>query len=216
MPSHMVTTVTSPATASRELKASSAQRVSEIILLIGIVGGVAAAAGPIWYVRLGVAVAVTAALAACALAWRDLNTARHAHGQAMLEAIREHGAALSEERTRNAAVVDTLGARISDAGKVIERQRRTIAEQRMQLSTLKVDRAYLMGELEHRDLVISAIRETVREREAELIAVASEEPDAEIHHMQRRLQAAQELDWDEALSDEALSAESLPAEAVPA
>jgi hypothetical protein len=76
--------------------------------------------------------------------------------------------------------------------------------------------AYLMGELEHRDKVISAIRETVREREAELIAVASEEPDAEIHHMPRRVQPAQELDWDEALSDEALSAESLPAEAVPA
>jgi hypothetical protein len=211
MPSHIVTTVTSPAIASRELKSSPAQRVSEIVLIVGIVGAVAAAAGPIWSVRLGVAVAVTAALAACALAWRDLNTARHAHGQAMLKVIREHGAALSEERTRNAAVVDTLGARVSDAGKVIERQRRTIAEQRMQLSTLREGRVYLMGEIEHREKVISAIRETVREREAELIAFESEEPNAEIHHMPRRVQAAQESDW-----DEALSAEALPAEAVPA
>jgi hypothetical protein len=211
MSSHIVTTVTSPAIASRELKSSPAQRVSEIVLIVGIVGAVAAAAGPIWSVRLGVAVAVTAALAACALAWRDLNTARHAHGQAMLKVIREHGAALSEERTRNAAVVDTLGARVSDAGKVIERQRRTIAEQRMQLSTLREGRVYLMGEIEHREKVISAIRETVREREAELIAFESEEPNAEIHHMPRRVQAAQESDW-----DEALSAEALPAEAVPA
>jgi hypothetical protein len=216
MPSHMVTTVTSPTTASRELKSSPAQRVSEIVLIVGIVGAVAAAAGPIWSVRLGVAVAVTAALAACALAWRDLNTARHTHGQAMLKAIREHGAALSAERTRNAAVVDTLGARVSDAGKVIERQRRTIAEQRLQLSTLREGRVYLMGEIEHRDKVISAIRETVREREAELIAFACEEPNAEIHHMPRRVHAAQESDWDEALSDEALSDAALSAEAIPA
>ena len=211
MPSHMVTTVTSPAAACRELKASQAQRVSEIVLIVGLMGAVAAAAGPIWFVRLGVAAAVTAALVACAVAWRDLNTARHAHGQAMLKAIREHGAALSEERTRNAAVVDTLAARISDAGKVIERQRRTIAEQRMQISTLKDDRVYLMGEIEHRDAVISAIREAVREREAELIAFESEEPNAEIHHMPRRVQAEQESTWDEALPAEALSAEALPA-----
>jgi hypothetical protein len=211
----MLTGVTSPATASRGLKPSLAQRVSETVLIVGIVGAVAAAAGSLWVARLGVALAVTAALVACAFAWRDLNTARHAHGQAMLKATREHGAALSEERTGNAAVVDTLATRISDAGKVIERQRQTIAEQRMQISNLKGDRVYLMGEVEYRDTVISAIRKTVREREAEVIALR-EEPDAEIHHMPRRVRTGQESAWDEPVPDETLPAEALPAEALPA
>ena len=113
----------------------------------------------------------------------------------MLKATREHGAALSEERTRNAAVVDTLGTRISDAGKVIERQRRTIAEQRMRISNLKDDQVFLMGEMEYRDKVILGIRETVREREAELIALR--EPDAEVHHMPRHVLAEQESRWGE-------------------
>ena len=44
--------------------------------------------------------------------------------------------ALTEERTRNAAVVDTLSRRIRDAGKVIEKQRVTIALQRQQVTRL--------------------------------------------------------------------------------
>ena len=98
-----MTSVTSPATASRGLKASPLRRISEIVLVVGTVAATAAASsGSVWVVRMGVATAITAALLACAFAWRELNTARHAHAQAMLEATRKHGAALTEERTRNA------------------------------------------------------------------------------------------------------------------
>ena len=58
----------------------------------------------------------------------------------MLKAAREHGAALTEERARNAAVVDALALRVSDARKVIERQRLRIAGQRLQISDLKATR----------------------------------------------------------------------------
>jgi hypothetical protein len=194
---NMVTSVTSPATGSRGLKASPLRRISEIVLVVGTVAAAAAASsGSVWFVRLGVATAITAALVACAFAWRELNTARHTHAQAMLKATREHGEALTEDRTRNAAVVHTLRLRISDAGKLIEKQRVTIALQRQQISSLRDDRAYLKGEVAYREKVISALRETVREREAELI-VLRDEPDAEIHHMPRRVLAEHESVWRE-------------------
>jgi hypothetical protein len=198
--------VTSPATASRGLKDSPLQRISEIVLIVGTVLAAAAASGPISVVRLGVAVAIAAALVACAFAWRALNTARRTHAQAVLKLTREHGEALTEDRTRNAEVVDTLSRRFCDAGKVIEKQRVTIALQRQQVSRLTEDRVFLMGEVEYRDKVISGLRETVRDREAELIALR-DEPEAEVHHMPRRVLAEHETIWQELNAADGTAAE---------
>jgi hypothetical protein len=187
----MLTGVTSPADATRGLKVSPLQRISEIVLVAGTVLAAAAASGSIWVVRLGVAVAIATALVSCAFAWRALNTARRTHAQAMLKATREHGEVLTEERTRNAAVVETLSLRISDARKVIEKQWVTIARQRQQITGLQDDRVFLRGEVEYRDKIISGLHETVREREAELIALR-DETDAEVHHMPRRVLAEHE------------------------
>lgn len=201
----MVTSVTSPATACRGLKASPLQRISEIVLITGTVAAAATAAGPLWLVRLGVATAIMTALVACAFAWRELNSARHAHADAMLKASREHGAALREERYRNAAVVDALGLRIRDAGKVIERQRTRIAEQRVEIAGLRDDRVYLRGEVEHRDKVIFELREAVREREPELDTINADS-DAEVHHMPRRVLAGQEeFVWQELSPEDEIS-----------
>jgi hypothetical protein len=205
----MVTSVTSPATACRGLKASPLQRISEIVLITGTVAAAATAAGPLWLVRLGVATAIMTALVACTFAWRELNSARHAHADAMLKASREHGAALREERYRNAAVVDALGLRIRDAGKVIERQRTRIAEQRVEIAGLRDDRVYLRGEVEHRDKVIFELREAVREREPEPDTVPAEsdaDADAEVHHMPRRVLAGQEeFVWQELSPEDEIS-----------
>jgi hypothetical protein len=205
-PRNRLAGVTSPATASRGLKDSPLQRISEIVLIVGTVLAAAAASGPISVVRLGVAVAIAAALVACAFAWRALNTARRTHAQAVLKLTREHGEALTEERTRNAEVVDTLSWRFRDAGKVIEKQRVTIALQRQQVSRLTEDRVFLMGEVEYRDKVISGLRETVRDREAELIALR-DEPEAEVHHMPRRVLAEHETIWQELNAADGTAAE---------
>jgi hypothetical protein len=205
-PRHMLTGVTSPAAATRELQASPLQRISEIVLVVGTVLAAAAAAGSIWVVRLGVAVAIATALVSCAFAWRALNTARRAHAQAMLKATREHGEVLTEERSRNAAVVDTLSGRIADARKVIEKQWVTIAEQRRRTSRLQDDRVYLRGEVEYRDKIVSRLSDTVREREAELIALR-DEPEAEVHHMPRRVLTEHEPICDELDTTDDMSAE---------
>jgi hypothetical protein len=198
-----VTTVTSQATASRRLKPSALQRISEVVLIAGTVGAVAAASGPLWMVRIGVAAAITAALVACAFAWRDLNAARHAHAQAMLQAAREHGARMSEERGRNAAVVDALSMRIADAGKVIERQRTRLAQQRLEMSSLNEERAYLRGEIDYRDKAITALRETVPNQDAELIT-SSNQSEAEVHHMPRRILVGHDFVWQELSADDEL------------
>jgi hypothetical protein len=209
-PRHMLTGVTSPAAASRGLKDSPLQRISEIVLIVGTVLAAAAASGPISVVRLGVAVAIATALVACAFAWRAINTARRTHAQALLKVTREHGEALTEERTRNAAVVDTLSLRIRDAGKVIEKQRVTVALQRQQISRLTEDRVFLRGEVKYRERVISGLRETVREREAELIALRDER-EAEVHHMPRRVLAEHESIWQELNVSDGTAAEVPPA-----
>jgi predicted nuclease with TOPRIM domain len=181
-----VTTVTSQATASRRLKPSALQRISEVVLIAGTVGAVAAASGPLWMVRIG-----------------DLNAARHAHAQAMLQAAREHGARMSEERGRNAAVVDALSMRIADAGKVIERQRTRLAQQRLEMSSLNEERAYLRGEIDYRDKAITALRETVPNQEAELIT-SSDQSEAEVHHMPRRILVGHDFVWQELSADDEL------------
>jgi hypothetical protein len=205
----MVTTVTSQPTASRRLKPSALQRISEVVLIAGTAGAVAAAAGSVWGARLGVAIAVMAALVASAFAWRDLNAARHAHARAMLRAAREHGARLTEERVRNAAVVDALGVRVADAGRVIERQRMRIAQQRLELSSLNQDRAYLQGEIEYRNKVIEVLREAVLEPE-ELIT-SNDESGADVHHMPRRILAGHDFVWQELPAEDEISSGALPA-----
>ena len=173
-------------------------------MIAGTAGAVVAASGTIWFARLGVAIAIVAALVACAFAWRELNTSRRTQAQAMLKATREHGEALSEERSRNAAVVETLSGRISDARKVLEKQRVIIARERQQIGSLKDDRSYLKGEIEHREQVISALCETMREREAELIAI-HDEPDAQVHHMPRRVLAEHEFVWQQLSDDDEIA-----------
>ena len=181
----MVISVTSPV-AKRKESVSPLRRTSEIVLVAGTVVGVLAAFGPAWAVRIGIVVAIIAAVVACLFAWRELFNARRQHARAMLAASRDHGRALTEERTRNATVVDTLLARVADAGVLIEKQRVIIAELKMRLSGLKGDKAYLRAEVDHRESVISSLRDTVRAREAELVALR-EEPDAAVHTMPRRV-----------------------------
>ena len=135
--------MTSPTFASRQAKPIiTAPGVGNRIWSAGTVLAVIAAFGPGWSVRLGVAVAVAAAVMACAFAWRELRTARRGHAKAMLAALQDHGRQLTEERTRNAAVVDTLSGRIADARAVIEKLRVMVAELKMQVSGLRGDTVF--------------------------------------------------------------------------
>ena len=69
------------ASASRSAPTSGLRRASEIVLVAGTVIAVAAAFGPLWATRVGVAVAVAAAVVACVCAWRELFNAERRHAR---------------------------------------------------------------------------------------------------------------------------------------
>jgi len=198
-----------PATAvGRKAQPSNLRRASGIVLVAGTVLAVGAAFGPTWLVRIGVGVAVAAAVIACALAWKEIFTGRRQHALQTLEASQRHGATLREERTRNGAVVDTLTRRVSDAGAVITGQQAVIVDLRTEVAGLRTEHedlqtqhAGLQTQLVERDTMITSMRRTVGTQQAELAALRPAEADgetgADVRHMPRRVLAEHESTWGE-------------------
>lgn len=155
---------------------------------------VAAAFGPTWVTRIGVGIAVVAAVSACVLAWRELFAAERTHARTLLQTSQRHGAQLRSEREHNASVVDTLSGRVREVTGVVDGQRVTIAGLRHEVFALEGDRTTLRGQLAQRDKVITWLRSTVRSQDAEIaalqtrLAAADEAEDgtADVHHLPRR------------------------------
>jgi thiamine pyrophosphate-dependent acetolactate synthase large subunit-like protein len=185
--------VTPPASARplprRRAAASSLRRASRIVLIIGTAISLLSAFGPTWANRIGMAVALSSAILACTLAWRELAQARHEHAKQLLTLDREHGRQLADERRRNADVVSVLTSRISDRAVVIEAQKLTIAQLKAQLYSARKDTVSLSAELGQRNAVIDSLRVALRNREAELLALLADGNDAEVHALPRRASA---------------------------
>jgi hypothetical protein len=195
---------------------SPLRRASRTVLIAGTAVSALAAFGPPWAVRVGIALAMAAAVVACFLAWREINIGRRDHAKAMLAASRAHGEGLRKERTHNAAVLDTLAQRARNAAAQIETQQVVIGDLLVKIATLRGDKAQLNRELKQREHVISELRHTVRTQEAEMVALQRDETElawgreqgggAEVHLLPRRMlaelsvdDAANELDmWTEA------------------
>ena len=192
----------------RRARASGLRRGSEAVLVVGTVLAAAAAFGPPWASRAGVAVAVTAAVLGCVLAWRELFTAERRHARAVLQASQRHGRQLREEREHNASVVGALSQRVQDTTAVVTSQRGTIDGLRHEVFALEGERSQLRSDLQQRDRVVSRLRGTVRALETQVSTLterlheATREPatpasvpapEAEVHHMPRRLRSELEL-----------------------
>lgn len=189
----MTTTVS--ATAARSAPTSRLRRASEVVLVAGTVLAVLAAFGPTWVTRVGVGVAVAAAVIACVCAWRELFNTERRHARATLESSQRHGTQLREERRRNAEVIDTLTDRVRETAAVVDVHRVTIAGLRTDIDTLEGDRATLRTAVADRDRSLCSLRTTVQKQERHISHLESqladlERPDdaAEVHHMPRRHQ----------------------------
>lgn len=190
---------------ARQATASRLRRKSQVVLVIGTVLAVGAAFGPTWLARVGVGVAVAAAVIACLFAWREVFGAQRQHAQEVLRASRRHGEALREERTRNAGVVDIVTRRAGEAGVVIEGQRTVIVALRAEVAGLHAAQEGWLTQLAQRDTTITSLRRTVGTQEAELAAlrdaVAADDSDAgsgaAVRHMPRRVLAEQDSTWSE-------------------
>lgn len=184
----------------RKATTSPLRRASQCILAAGSVLAVAAAFGPIWVIRAGVALAVIAGVVACLYAWKEFAQARAEQSKKLLEVSQAQTLALTKERTHNASVIDTLVDRAKVVSAELDQHRTAIATLRSELSSLHGDNAFLKGEITSREATIAALRETVRAREAELSALQAdpdaESGDAEVHQYPRRVLSDQVSEWD--------------------
>lgn len=180
--------MTSPTPAHLAIMPRS-QRLSPCVLLAGAVLSVAAAFGPVWVVRAGIALALIAGVIGCLLAWHDLTAVRRQHSMQNLATGKAHGAALTEERRQHTSVLDTLTDWINTAQAGIESQRIRIGQLTAEISALRGDNAFLKGEVSQREVTIASLRETVAARETELRALtgADDGTDAEIMALPRRV-----------------------------
>ncbi len=171
------------------------------MLIVGTVLAIAAAFGPVWVARIGVALAVATGVAACVYAWREVRANRHDHARELLTASQQHGRALTEERQHNARVVQVLRGRVSTAQAEVERQRVTVNGMQVEISTLRGhvtnlrgeiaalqhDQAHLQGEIAQRERTIGSLQVTVRARDGELAALRRDGAGAEVHGLPRRV-----------------------------
>ena len=162
---------------------------------------VAAAFGPLWLVRLGVVVAIGAAVATTVLAWREVRADRRDHAAAMLAASKAHGESMRIERSHNSAVLQVVTDRNVAAMAEITRQQTIVAQLRGEVSAFKGDRAALTAEITRRESVVSELRAALRSREGELesalaAAVAATEAAAEAAAEVAALAAARGSDDD--------------------
>jgi chromosome segregation ATPase len=185
------------ATASRTATTSGFRRASEVVLAAGTVLAVAAAFGPLWVTRVGVAIAVAAAVVSCVCAWRELFHAERRHARTLLQTSQRHGTQLSAERRHNAEVVDTLTGRVRETVALVDGQRITIAGLRDEIVTLEGDRTSLRTAVADRDRTITSLRSTVQKQEVRITGLETrvheleqelDEDGAEVHQMPRRPQ----------------------------
>lgn len=185
------TSAARPGRASRRQPVDRLHRATQAVLVGGSVLALAAAAGPLWLVRVGLVVAVLTTVVSVALAWRELTAARRQHAQRLLVVDKRHGETLRAERTRNAAVVDALNERVSSAGMVVAGQRSVIAQLRGEVGVLTTERDGLAEQVAERDGLLGLFRASLREQEAALVeARESERTGADVHHLPRRSRPA--------------------------
>lgn len=176
--------------ARRPAVASGRSRLRHVGLGLALVAAVGLAFGPVWAVRLGVALAVLAAAATALALRRPPAAARQELQERLLAESRAHGAALRSERQRNAAVVDVLSERVGAYREQADHLRVVAGELRSTISSLRGDLASLAAEVAHRDVVIESLRGTVQAREAELGArdgLVRDGASADVHELPRHV-----------------------------
>jgi hypothetical protein len=206
-----VTSTRAASTPRHRARTSRLRRTSEIVLVAGTVVALLSLLGPAWATRVGVVVAVAAAVTASVCAWRELFAVERRHARTLLQTAQRHGAQLREERRHNAGVVDALTERVRAVTRVVEGQQVTIAALRHEIFALEGDRTTLRGRLADRDRTVTSLRTTVQKQDVELTALreraaglraqaealqtdlASLRDDAEVHHLPRRIRTELEV-----------------------
>ncbi|QDP95201.1 hypothetical protein FOE78_04080 [Microlunatus elymi] len=184
-------------------------RASQIVLIIGAVACAAAALGPQWLVRVGIGLAIATGVIAVVLAFKHIRQLRREHAARLLKMTKDHGAALTTERDRNAEVVQVLTDRAQTAVEQSKKQRVRIGELNAKVTELTGDNAALRSKVKSRDVTIAGLRETVRSRDTEIQLLradldleAIDAPVGDVHGLPRHLQNSEGSIEDAAGDDE--------------
>ena len=199
----MITHVTNQP-AGRLLSMSRMRRAAIYALCSGGVLGLAAAFGPIWVVRAGIALVLITGVLAVRFAWRETREQRLEHGRQLLGDARAHNEQLTQERQRNVEVVDVLRQANEDSDEEVVKLQIRIGKLRTQLSSLRGDNAALQTDLKAREQQIKELTADLDDREAELRLLRGEAESAEVLSIPRRVEAKAKADWDELPSAEDL------------
>lgn len=179
--------------AGRRTTTSPLRRATLVTLGAGAILGLAAALGPIWVVRVGIALALIAGVLAVRFAWQEMRTNREEHGEQVLGQALAHGEQLSRERERNLEIVEVLRQANEEADEQVVKLQIRIGQLRTELSSLRGDNAALQADVIARDHRIKRLTADLATREAELRALKGVADDAEVLSMPRY---ASKADWD--------------------
>lgn len=194
-------------------------KTSQVVLACGAVLSLAAAFGPLWFVRAGVVLAVVAGVVALVLAAREIRRRQFVAEQQKAQIVRDQVAASSAERRESARTLQTMSSYNERADQRTAELRSNIEQLRGQLqslmgengrmasdlSSLRGDNAALKMALGDRDDELLQLRRDLAAREAELKTL--QDSDAEVLDLPRR--AAVEADHDNSDWDRIPTAEEL-------
>lgn len=190
-----------------------------MVLACGAVLSLAAAFGPLWFVRVGVVLAIAAGVVALVLAAREIRRRQFAAEREKAQIVRDQVAASSAERRESARTLQTMSSYNERADRRTTALRSDIEQLRGQLqsllgengrlasdlSSLRGDNAALKLALGDRDTELLGLRRDLAAREAELQLL--QDGNAEVLDLPRR--AAVDADRDASDWDRIPTAEEL-------
>lgn len=173
----------------RRQQRSRRQVVSGSILALGTLLALASLAGPEPMLRIGVVVAIAAALGSIAASWREITSIRRQHAQDLLALSRRHRDELRMTRQRNDAVLKSVSGRAHRWRQEVDRLQSQVNGLRQELITLRLALGASRHSIIRAEATISGLRETLRDRDTEiaLIRATEESPSAAIYALPRRV-----------------------------
>lgn len=146
---------------------------------------IAAAFGPIWFVRAGVGVAVLAGVIACVLAWREVKLARVAAQAEQAQLMARAAESTSAERAQHVEILTTIEGRNAALRSQLRELRIKHADRLIELNALRGDKSALTDEVAQAATEIAQLRESLAQLETELARGEGEA--AEVLQLPRRV-----------------------------
>lgn len=170
----------SESTKSKQSGVNALRRAGIITLAAGAVLAIAAAFGPVWVVRAGIAIALVAGLIVLLLARKAVRRAQVEHRSEIRDTMHSHGRNLSVERQHNGEVLSVMKSYNDRADSKLAALHGDIDRLRTEINALLGEQAGLQADVIERDLMISRLKRDLARAEAELTELrAAEAAEAE-------------------------------------